>query len=159
MLSINLIVLHAVLVIIGQSMYEHAKNPDFGALNIVELILIVLMIFEFLISFSVFQMSFLTFWNLFDFIMLVCLISLYIADAVVGNFYASSVFKLRALCRMYKVTLHILYIASPPFSSIGSKVSNQSDSKLKSRGEEVTEILEGMKRRAKRQSIIAVDTN
>lgn len=82
------------IVIVGQQIYEHDNNPEFGALNIVEVILISFILFEFLLSFILLQHHFLTIWNIVDFGLILWLIAFYVADACVQNFYASAVFKL-----------------------------------------------------------------
>jgi len=49
----------------------------------------------------------------FDLGMILLTIALYIADVIVGNFYASSVFKIRALFRLYRTTIHVQNICDP----------------------------------------------
>ena len=112
------------------------------------------MIAEFILTLIVMNTSFFNLWNLIDFFMIVAIIGLWIADVCVSDFYASAVFKIRALFRMYKVSIHILYMMSPPFVV---KLKQKVGKKASSKGEEVAEILEGMKRRSKRNSIISVD--
>lgn len=109
-----------------------------------EVILIAFIIVEFFMTFAMMQISFLTLWNLLDFFLILALIGLYIADVIVHDFYASAVFKIRALFRMPKITLLLFYIISPPFAFKGK--NKVVVSKIKSKGDEVTEILEGMKR-------------
>jgi len=94
-------------------MYERDFNPIFGALNIVELILIIFMIVEYIITFACMRITFINLWNILDLVAIVVLIALYIADVTVSNYYASAVFKTRALLRMPKITLLVIYIFSP----------------------------------------------
>jgi len=75
-------------------MYERDVNPTFGALNIVEVILIVFIMIEYIITLCVMRISFINVWNVFDLLAILILIGLFIADVVVTNFYASAVFKI-----------------------------------------------------------------
>ena len=87
--------------------------------------------------------------------MLVGIVALYIADVIVNNFYASAVFKIRALFRLFKITLHVQNIIDPHYK-FKKKVKQIVH---KSKGEEVAEILEGIKQKAWRGSRINVDEN
>lgn len=147
-----LIILHSVIVIVGQQIYEHDNNPDFGALNIVEVILISFILFEFLLSFILLQHHFLTIWNIVDFGLILWLIAFYVADACVQNFYASAVFKLWALFRMYWLTLLIQNISAPKFS-----YKNKVKCVWKSPVEEVSDILYNLLWKAKKGTPVKLD--
>lgn len=153
-LSIILIISHSVIVIVGQQIYERDYRPTFGALNIVEVILITFIIFEFLLGLLLLQHHFITAWNIFDLLLIVFLIAFYIADVVVHNFYASAVFKLRALFRMYRLTLLVQNIFSPKFS-----LKNKVQGVWKSPVEEVSDILYALLWRAKKGTPVKLDKN
>ena len=99
--------IHALIVIIGQQIHERFDNMKFGALDIVELFFIILMIIEQLFLLLIMRGKYINSWNIFDNVMIFCLIAIYIADVIVDNFYASAVFKVRALLRLFKITLYV----------------------------------------------------
>lgn len=75
------------------------------------------MIIEQLGTIIMMRRAFINIWNLVDLVALVLIIALFIADAIIDDFYASAVFKIRALFRIYKVTIHIMNISDPVFTT------------------------------------------
>jgi len=102
------------------------------------------MVIEHLVTVAMMHDHFINYWSLWDLIMLVGIVALYIADVIVNNFYASAVFKIRALFRLFKITLHVQNIIDPHYK-FKKKVKQVVH---KSKGEEVAEILEGIKQKA-----------
>lgn len=101
---------------------------------------------EFVFCLLVFGGKFLRLWNLFDLLMILVIVALFVADAIVRDFYPSAVFKLRALCRIYRITLLVQDLLDTEVEYRISKIK----SIRKSPVEEVSEILNGLARKAKR---------
>lgn len=82
------------------------------------------------------------------------IIGLFIADVIVHNFYASAVFKIRALFRLFMITIHVQNIIDPNYKF---EKKQKGEKVPKSKAEEVTEILENLKKKAKKGSRVNID--
>lgn len=150
--TLVLIFIHTPIVIIGQPIYEHEYHHKFGALYIVELILLVLMILDSLFQICIHRKNYLNAWNFIDLISLLGVICLFIVDACIQDFYASSVFKIRAVFRTFKITLLIQQL----FSICTSNANKVQNTKL-SPVEQVSDILRNIQRRAARGIPLLID--
>ena len=89
-----MIVLYGLIVIVGQQIHEKHDHSVFGAVDAVELAFIVFMVIEHLVTVAMMHDHFINYWSLWDLIMLVEIVALYIADVIVDHFSASAVFKI-----------------------------------------------------------------
>lgn len=87
--------------------------------------------------------------------MILGVIAFYIVDVCVGNYYVSAVFKIRALFRMFKITILIINIIQPRLSMKSNKV--ESFKRSMTNAELVTDILERMKKKADSNSLVILD--
>ena len=101
-LSILLIIVHSLLVTIGQSISSNSSTSTFGWVDITELSLILLSMVDFigiLLLFKDYR------WSIIDAIMILSMLVLFIIDVTVHDHSSQAVMRSRALFRVHRITI------------------------------------------------------